>query len=73
MFIIDVFLVITAVIVLIRVASKPLTKHSILRIVSQHNTLVIFAFFFRVHGDGSVFTSGIRYIVVVIILVPTSV
>jgi hypothetical protein len=71
MLIIDVFLVITAVVVL--VASKPLTEHSILRIVSQHNTRVIFAFVFRVHGDGSVFTSGIRYIVVVIILVPTSV
>jgi hypothetical protein len=68
MLIIDIFLVITAVIVLI--ASKPLTEHSILRIVSQHNTLVIFAFVFRVLCDGSMLTSGIRYIVVAIILVP---
>jgi hypothetical protein len=76
MFIIDIFLVITAVGVLI--ASKPLTKHSILRIVSQHNTLVVSSssaslFVFHVHCDGSMFTSGIRYIVVVIMFVPTSV
>ncbi len=48
---------ITAVIVLI--ARKPLTKHSTLRTVSQHNTLVIFAFVFHVRCDGSMFTSAL--------------
>jgi hypothetical protein len=71
MLIIVIFLVITAVIVLI--ASKPLTEHSILRIVSQHNTRIIFAFVFHVRCAGSMFTSCIRCIVVVIILVLTSV
>jgi len=56
-FIIDIFVLINAVIFL--VASKLLTKHCIPRFASQHNTLVIIAFVFHFHCDGSMFTSGI--------------
>ncbi len=70
-FIIDIILLINAVIVLI--ASKLLSKHCIPGFASQHNTLVIIAFVFAFHCDGSKFTSGIRNIVVFIILMPTSV